>query len=176
MTVGEEGLERIENRMRSRHTGTSKLVRCVVLAFLLGVSQGCYVYPEVSTAPAPGRQLRLDLNDRGRVGLGGSLGQSAERLEGVLQADLDSAYSVKVVSVSYLNGQSNMWIGEPLMVSKAYVHSVSVREFSRSRTFLVAAAVVSGAVLLIASRGLFGSGTVDKEPPNPGPPGGPSFR
>ncbi len=175
MTRCNDGLERVDP-IRSRLAGNGKLVRGAVLAFLLGVSQGCYVYPAISTVPVPGTRLRFELNDRGRVGLGGSLGPSAERLEAVLQADMDSAYSVKMVSVSYLNGQSNRWTGEPLVVSKDYLRNVTVREFSKSRTILTAAAVLGGAVLLIATRGLFGSGTVDTDPPNPNPPGGPSFR
>lgn len=148
---------------------TPAVFRGLILAFLLGVSQGCYVYPPVSTAPAPGQQLRFELNDRGRVGLGESIGNSAERLEGVLLSDSDSAYSVKVVSVTYLNGQSNRWNGESLLVSKAFVRDVKEREFSRSRSFLTAAAVVGGAVLLIITRGLLGSGTPDTDK---GPPGG----
>ncbi len=175
MTKCRDGLERVDS-MRSRLDRNGKLFRGSVLAFLLGVSQGCYVYPAVSTAPVPGARLRFELNDRGRVGLGGPLGPSAERLEAVLEANTDSAYSVKMVSVSYLNGQSNKWTGEPLVVSKDYLRNVTVREFSKSRTILTAAAVLGGAVLLIATRGLFGSGTVDREPPNPAPPGGPSFR
>ncbi len=165
------------NRMEggTRAPSTPAAFRGLLLAFLLGFSQGCYVYPPVATAPAPGQQLRFELNDRGRVGLGDLIGNSAETVEGVLQSDTDSAYSVKVVSVSYLNGKSNRWNGEALSVSKAYVRDVKKREFSRSRSFLTAAAVVGGALLLIATRGLLGSGTPDTDKGPPGP-GGENFR
>lgn len=162
--------------MRLRPASLTRMVQGGALLFLLGVSQGCYVYSPVVNAPTPGQQLRFDLNDRGRVGLGEFVGSSAERLEGVLTGELDSAYAVKVVSVSYLTGQSSKWSGEQLVVSKNFVGNVRLREFSAARTYLTAAAVLGAAVLLIATRGLFGSGTVDREPPNPGPPGGPSFR
>lgn len=145
------------------------MFRGLLFAFLLGVTQGCYVYPAVTTAPAPGRQLRFELNDRGRVGLGESIGSSAAQLEGVLQSDTDSAYSVKVLSVTYLNGQTNRWNAEPLLVPKTFVRDVKQREFSRSRSFLTAAAAVGGAVLLVITRGLLGSGTPDTDK---GPPGG----
>ena len=146
-----------------------------LLVFLTSVSQGCYVYPSVSTAPAPGRQVRFDLNDRGRLGLGSSIGPAAERIEGILQADPDSAYSVKVVSVVYTNGQANRWSGEPLMISKNFVRDVRQRELSRSRTYLTAATVIGAAVLFVATRGLLGSGTPETDPPNP-PPGGNAFK
>ena len=129
----------------------------------MGVSTGCYVYTPVAAPPAPGSRLLLELNDRGRVGLGGSIGPSASSVEGMLQADADSAYSLKVVSVSYLNGQRNTWSGEPIVVSRDFVRDVRSRQFSRTRTVLAAGALVVGTVLFIVTRGLIGGGSGGKE-------------
>jgi hypothetical protein len=144
------------------------------MMFLLGVSNGCYTYVPVASPAAPGSQLRFELNDRGRVDLGQAIGSSAETVEGVLTADKDSVYAVKVVAVTYRNGQANRWNGEPLVVGKPLVREVTERKFSRSRTFLAVAGATAGVLLLIAGRGLIGGGTPDHDTKEGG--GNGSFR
>lgn len=147
----------------SRDGGVFRLATRCAMMFLLGVSSGCYTYSPVAAPPSPGTELRIDLNDRGRVGLGEAIGSSAENLESVLTGDTDSAYAVRVVSVTYRNGQSNRWNGEPLVISKQFVSGMSERRFSRSRTFLAAAGFAAAAVVLIVSKGLRGGGTPDRD-------------
>jgi hypothetical protein len=77
----------------------------------------------------------------------------------VLQPGADSAYSLKVVSVSYLNGQRNKWSGEPLVVSRGFVRDVKLRQFSKSRSALATAAVVGGSLLFIVTRSIIGGGS-----------------
>lgn len=151
-----------------------RVVRGCVLAFLLGVSSGCYVYPPVVTTPSPGVELRLDLNDRGRVALGSLIGPAAMKVEGVLRSPPDTAYVLGVTYVTYVQGQSNRWSGEPLTVPKDFVANTTQRTFSTSRTWLTAAAVGGGIAALIASRGLSGRGSPGPEPGGGG--GGASFR
>ena len=136
----------------------TRAARAYALAFLLGVSSGCYVYPPVVTTPSPGVELRLDLNDRGRVALGKQIGPSAVNVEGVLQTRPDTAYVLDVTSVTYMRGQTNKWSGEPVTVSKDFVANTTQRTLSKSRTWLTTAAIVGVAAVLIASRGLNGSG------------------
>ncbi len=138
-----------------------------VLAFLLSVSSGCYVYPPVVTAPSPGVELRLDLNDRGRAALGSLIGPSAVNVEGVLQSPPDTAYVLGVTSVTYLRGEANRWSGEPLTVSKDFVANTTQRTLSKSRTWLTAAGMAVAIAVLIASRGLVGGGS-DVPPPGGG--------
>jgi hypothetical protein len=153
----------------------SRAVRGYVLTFLLGVSSGCYVYPPVVTTPSPGVELRLDLNDRGRVALGNLIGPSAVNVEGVLQSPPDTAYVLDVTSVTYLRGQTNKWSGEPVRVSKEFVANTTQRTLSKSRTWLTATAMVAGVAVLIASRALTGGGTANPDPGGGGG-GGSSFR
>src|ERR1044071_2972602 len=120
---------------------SSKILRACVLSFLTGVSTACYVYTPVASPPAQGSQLRLDLNDRGRVGLGGQIGASGSAVEGLLQPGPDSIFTLKVVSVSYLNGQRNQWTGEPLSVSRDFVRDVRARQFSKTRTALTVGSI-----------------------------------
>lgn len=148
-----------------------KIRRGLLLAFLSGVASGCYVNTPVVSAPQPGAVLNFDLNDQGRVGLGENLGPAVLTIQGTLGSQTDSAYAIGVSQVGYLNGQSNKWNGEALTIPKAFVRDVSERKYSRSRTFLVAAAAAAGFVAFAASRNLLGLGSPDRAPGNP-PPGG----
>lgn len=145
-----------------------------VLAFLLGVSSGCYVYPPVVTTPSPGVELRLDLNDRGRAGLGSLIGPSAVNVDGILKSSPDTAYVLGVTSVTYLRGQSNRWSGESLTVPKDFVANTNQRTFSNSRTWLTIALAAAGVAALLASVSLAGGGSPPGEGGGGG--GGASFR
>lgn len=120
----------------------------------------------VASAPQPGQVLVMDLTDQGRVALGPSIGPAATRIEGLLDSRTDSAYVVKVESVVYMNGANNRWTNEPLTIRTDLVRDLRERKFSRSRSVLLAAGIVGGAVAFIASRGLlgFGSPGTDKNP------------
>jgi hypothetical protein len=139
----------------------------------MGVSTACYVYTPVAASPAQGSQLLLDLNDQGRVGLGPQIGASGRAVEGLLQPGPDSVFNLKVVSVSYLNGQRNTWTGEPLSVSRGFVRDVRARQFSKTRTALTVGGIAAAAIAFIVTRGLVGSGHADPDPGG-GPPGGES--
>lgn len=135
-----------------------------LLAFLSGVSSGCYVNTPVVAAPAPGDRLGLELNDRGRVGLGDNIGPAATTVEGLLQSHTDSAYMIRVASVVYVNGQSNKWNGEPLTIQKDFVKDVSERKFSRGRSVLAAGILAGGVLAFALTRNLLGLGNSDREP------------
>ena len=137
------------------------------------VVTGCYTYKPVTTPVAPvGSTIALDLTDRGRVGLGEQIGIAARTIEGVVSSQDDSAFQLKVLSVSYLNGQRNKWSGEPLLVHKGHVTNARERNFSRSRTAIVAAGAAGGLIAFIATRGLLGSGNGPPDPPPGEPPVG----
>lgn len=140
-----------------------------LLAFLTGVSSGCYVYTRVSSAPAPGSTLVLGLNDQGRVTLGPSVGPSAQTVMGTLRSRNDSAFEMSVNSVVYLNGQSNKWSGEPLVVQTNLVQDTRLRKFSRGRTWMTVALSTAAVVGFALTRGLFASSPPEGEKP-PIPP------
>jgi hypothetical protein len=130
---------------------------------------GCYTYSAAPAAPAPGTHLVLGLTDRGRVELGDSVGPGASSIEGTTVMSTDSAYSLRVTKVSYLNGQSNEWTGEALLVPKNLVTNAREQRFSRSRSWVAAAAVGGGLIAFIASRGLLGFGSGGSTGKNPPP-------
>lgn len=144
--------------------------RGCLLAFLVCVSSGCYVYSPAARIPVPGSRLLLELNDEGRVGLGESIGPSGQLVEGTAMSDSDSAYSLNVARVEYLNGQSNQWKGEHLTVARNFVNRAMERRFSSSRTWLTVSAVAAATVWFIASRGLLGFGS-EGRPGGGGEPG-----
>ena len=146
-------------------------MRCSTIsaAALCVAASGCYTSTPVETAPSPGSAVVLDLNDRGRVALGPSIGSSAARVEGSLDA-VDSAYKVKVTSVTYLNGQSNRWTNEPLTIQSDLVRELRVKRFSRSRTALVAGGSIGAVVALFLTRQLLVEGSPGTQP-RPGEPG-----
>jgi len=141
-----------------------------MLAFLSGVASGCYVYGPAPGDATPGMRVLLELNDRGRVGLGNSIGPTGGVVEGTVQSNSDSAYSLLVRRVEYMNGQSNAWNGERLIVPKEFVGNARERTFSPSRTWLAAGGLVLAAVAFISSRNLLGFGSGSKGsgggPPN----------
>lgn len=75
----------------------------------------------------------------------------------------DSAYKLGVTRVGYLNGQSNKWTGEPLLVEKEFVTKATQQRFSKSRTWLTASGLTAAAVAFISSRGLLGFGNEPKK-------------
>jgi hypothetical protein len=167
----EAGLVWCANDARQAARSGRKVMRGFLLAYLSGVASGCYVNMPVVAAPQPGAVLNFDLNDRGRVGLGENLGPAVLSIQGTLGSQTDSVYAIGVSQVGYLNGQSNKWNGEALTIPKAFVRDVSERKYSRSRTYLVAAAAAAGFVAFAASRHLLGLGSPDRDPGTQ-PPGG----
>jgi hypothetical protein len=135
------------------------LGKASAVCFLVGFSSGCYTYTPLVSAPVPGSTVSFIVTDQGRVGLGQSAGPSVDRLEGVVESVNDSAYVLRMKSVTYLNGQTNEWSNEQLVVGKNYVTNPRERKFSRSRTALVSAAAAGAIVSFIWSRGLFGLGS-----------------
>jgi hypothetical protein len=142
-----------------------------LLVFLMGVISGCYTYAPVQPSTPPGSVLVLGLNDQGRVDLGSSVGPAAQTIEGTLEAKTDSAYVLSVSSVSYFNGGTNKWSGEPLTIGKMLVQDIKQRQFSRSRTFVAVAAASAGVLAFVLSRSLFSSSSPERQG-NPGPPQG----
>lgn len=142
-----------------------------LMAFLLGVASGCYTYTPVRSVETPGTVLVFPLNDQGRLTLGQSVGPSAQTIEGTLQSQTDSSYVVSVNSVSYFNGGSNKWSGEPLTIGRTLVQDVKERQFSRGRTLLVVGAATAGFLAFVLSRTLFSSSSPDRQG-NPPPPDG----
>lgn len=138
-------------------------------ATALSVLLGCYVQAPLAGAPQPGTTVVLDLNDRGRLALGDTIGASAARVTGLVERGSDSAYVLRVTAVQYLNGQTNKWSGEPLTVRADLVGRARTRQYSRKRTWALGIGAAAAVVAFALGADLLGDGGLGKtsEPPPP---------
>jgi hypothetical protein len=131
---------------------------------------GCYsLEPVQGPTPAVGAEIAFDINDAGRVALGGSMGPEIAQIEGRLVEKGSADYLVKVTSVHLLRGGEQTWSGESVRIRSEYVSSVYEKKFSKSRS-VVAGAIGVGIAAAIAGRSLLGGGMADpgKSPPDTG--------
>lgn len=99
--------------------------------------------------------IGLDINDAGRVVLGGAMGPEIAQVEGRLVRRDTNAFVVGILNVKLLRGGSQVWRGETVHVKREYVSSIYERRFSKSRT-LVAGAVGVGLIVALTSKSLLG--------------------
>ena len=128
---------------------------------------GCYsLQPIRGPIPEPGAVIGLDINDAGRVVLGGAMGPEIAQVEGRLVRRDTTAFVVGILNVQLLRGGSQVWHGETVHVKREYVSSIYERRFSKSRT-LIAGAVGVGLVVALTSKSLLGVFTTE-DPKTPG--------
>ena len=130
---------------------------------------GCYTLEPVrgGIVPAVGSQVGFDINDQGRVALGGTMGPSILQVEGRLMGKDSTNYSVAVSQIHFLQGGDQVWAGERVNISSQFVTSVYERRFSAVRTAIAGGAAV-GAIAAIVGRSLLAGGDPEqpKTPPD----------
>ncbi len=145
---------------------------CLSLALCASVT-GCYsLHPVDRSALAIGSEFAFDLNDVGRVGLGQAIGAEVAQVQGTLSQQSGDALIVSVSEVHTLRGATLVWKGEPVAIRPEYFSTLYAREYSKTRTFLLAAGALAAGVF-IGSRTFGGGGTEDPVAP---PPIGSSIR
>lgn len=131
--------------------------RAVALTAFGMLVAGCYaLVPATGPAPEVGKLMAFDVNDVGRVALGGSMGPEIAQIQGRLLAH-DSDYVVGVTAIKLLKGGEQTWSGEQVRLKPAYVSSMYERRYSGSRT-LAASAIGAGIVAAVAVRSILGGG------------------
>ena len=137
--------------------------RLLVGVSLATVTVGCYTLKPVHTSsPLLGSEIALDLNDAGRAAMGGAMGPEIAQVEGRLVQNDSSGYVLAVSAVRLLRGGEQVWTGERVTFKSDFVSAVSERKLSRGRTALFTAAG-AGAIALIVTRAIIGSGSVDPD-------------
>lgn len=117
--------------------------------------QGCYVYvPASTTAPPTGETVVLQISDRGRVALGERLGPGVTKIQGRVTSVAEDQVSMSVASVGYVSGETTLWSGESMTMSREFVGNVEVRTLSKSRTWMAVGGAAAVAGFFIATRGL----------------------
>jgi hypothetical protein len=141
-----------------------RLIQLVaVVGFGVGVlTAGCYaLQPASGVTPEVGSEMAFDVNDAGRVALGGSMGPSIQQVTGRLISKDGEDYVVAVSNVEILGGGNQAWRGEVVRINTSYVSAVYRRTFSKVRT-VAFVGVVAGAVALVAGKAL-AAGHVDPD-------------
>ena len=114
-----------------------------------------------------GTKVAFDVNDAGRVALGGSMGPEIAQIEGRLAGRDGTDYLVSVSDVHLLRGGDQVWHGETVHLKAEYVSSLYERRFSTARSVAMGAAGL-GAIAAIATRSLGGLGSTERPEPSPG--------
>ena len=98
------------------------------------------------------------------------VGPYTMRIEGELLQATPEDFVVAVSDVVDIRGTRSKWTGESVSLPRSYVMMTYEKQFSRSKTVLLATAVAGGIVAIFASRnllGLGGSGNTGTTPPDP---------
>ncbi len=126
---------------------------------------GCYSYSQtLADKPAPGTDVLIVLNDRGRVDLEQQLGPEVWQVEAKVVGADDSTISLSIQKTSTIENAETQWAGETVSVRIDDCRSVTARRFSPGRTIALAGTATVGVVAFIATRSLFGLGSGDSGP------------
>ena len=118
-------------------------------AGLLLFQSGCHtLLPMQESAPVPQTLVAVVLNDRGRALVGDRLGETIDRVEGVLIESSETAVKLQVSRTVSLRGSSAIWAGEEVLVPREGVRGFQPRQFSRGRTTVFAIGAVVGLALI----------------------------
>src|SRR5258707_8516023 len=138
---------------------------CAALGALVA---GCYTYqPVAGVVPEVGMQVAFDVNDAGRVALGGQMGPEIAQVEGQLVQKDGGSYLLAISTVRLLRGGEQVWTGEQVRLKSEYLGSAYQRRFSMGRSVALGAAALGGFGAFLVSRSILGSGSKDL----PGQPG-----
>src|SRR5690348_4205415 len=120
------------DRTERRGAGWPRRFGAGLCTLAMATQVACYTYePMQEVAPVSGREVALDLNDRGRVLLGGQLGESVMQVQGRILGSTDSAVTLSVARTVLMQGSSVTWTGEQVVIPKEGVRGFRPREYSR---------------------------------------------
>jgi hypothetical protein len=129
------------------------------LTAFAALATGCYtLQPVRGIAPEVGTQVALDVNDSGRVALGGSMGPEIAQVEGRLLSKEDGAYLLAVSTVRLIRGGEQVWSGEQVRIKPEQVSSLYVRRFSTARSVVLGTSLAGGFAAFLVTRALRGAG------------------
>ena len=126
---------------------------------VLHVCTACYAYTPVQTPPAPGAQIALEVTDEGRVALNDKIGPGVVRLEGTLAGVEEGELLVDAQAVRQVRGYISDLGGVRVRLPQRYVTRMDERRFSRTKTFIVAGAIVGAVAVFFVTKGFGGRGT-----------------
>ena len=136
----------------------SILIACATA--LLFTTASCYrLTPTDGGAPTVGRELVLELSERGAIELAPQLGVQLQSVTGRVADFRDDSYQMAVTQTNSRGGVETLWRGEQASIPRAYVVRVAERRLDRRRTWIVAG--ISAVGVAIAGSAFGGSGFGD---------------
>jgi len=139
-----------------------QLKRAVSVVLFGVLSAGCYTLePAGGVTPEVGTGVAFDINDIGRVALGGSMGPEILQIEGRLLSKDGNDYLVGVTAVHLLKGGTQNWSGESVRIKPDYVSTTYLKRYSAGKSIALGAIGV-GAVVALVGASLLGSGAPDQ--------------
>lgn len=138
--------------------------------FLVGVAlvellAGCYVLqPATGAGPEPGTRIGFEVNDLGRLALGGQMGPEIAHIEGQLLSKQPDQYEVSVSSVKLIRGGTQVWNGEKVTIKREYISQTYERHFSKGQTIALGTVFVASVFIVAEKLQLFGLGKGDPDP------------
>ena len=137
-------------------------------AALLFVFAGCYrQLPLASPLPQPNQRIVAEVTDTGVVAMSNLLGPGAQEIEGIVVAADNDAWDLRMLRVDYRGGTSVVWKEEQVRFPRYALSQATERRFSSGRSWLMAAAVTSLALLGAKFLGVIGGGGDEGKPPPP---------
>ena len=138
----------------------------VGLGVVGGVLAGCSTMrPLQGAEPQVGTKVAFDVNDAGRVALGGTVGPEIAQLEGQLIEKNSEGYLLAISTTRLLRGGEQVWSGEQVRVKSEYLGSAYERRFSLGRSLALGAVAFGGFGAFMLTRELLGSGTNNDDGP-----------
>jgi hypothetical protein len=110
-------------------------VRWLLVAAVGAALAGCYsLSPLRGAEPQVGGQVAFDVNDSGRVALGGTMGPQIAQIEGrVIEKD-STGYLLAVSNVRLVSGGQQVWSGEQVRLDSRFLGPAYQRRLSLGRT------------------------------------------
>lgn len=146
-------------------------IRIAAVVAIGSLVTGCYtLQPVTGEKPMVGSRVAFDVNDVGRVALGGSIGPEISNIEGRLVATENGDYLLAVSSIRFLRGGEQTWTGERVNIKSEYVGRTFERRFSKGRTIALTATLIGATAFIAFGSDLLGLGSLgDDSNPRPDP-------
>ena len=123
------------------------------------VTTACYTYEvKAPTDVVAGQHIEVVVNNIGRVAVTADLGEDVAKIDGDFVSLTDSVLKLRVSEMTFLNESTSAYPGSVISIPRIGVVSVSTKQFSRSKTTVVAVGLTALVVALIAAIGIGGLG------------------
>lgn len=145
--------------------------RFLSLALVCLMSAACYTYTPLASAPAPGMEVKFELNDQGRAALADSIGPGSRSVLGRVRTATASGYDVAMGSVENIDGLVQHWSGELMHIRTEYVARSQERRLDSKRSWMAGLGAAAALVAAILSADLLGGAAPPETGTDPPPAG-----